>query len=283
MGKINGNREYKSDVFSMLMQEKVYALETYNAVNGSDYNDPEEIEIIQLKHGVSLSMRNDAAFVLDMHVNYYEHQSTINPNMPLRMLIYYANDLNSWVESEEINLYGRKRIMLHTPHFVVFYNGKEKVPERMELKLSESFLQPTDTPELEVQCVMYNINPGFNTKLLEKTTALSEYMNLITLVRKNVANMSLEDAIHHAIDECISNGVLKDFLVKRRSEVEKAMTLDFTHERQLELTARDEREEGRRECQQKNISTYISKSGCTLSEALDFFDIVGEDRNLYHV
>ena len=44
--KHNGNREYKSDLFSMLMHEKKYALETYNAINNSDHKDPEAIEIL---------------------------------------------------------------------------------------------------------------------------------------------------------------------------------------------------------------------------------------------
>ena len=78
------NREYKSDVFSMLMESKENALEVYNALNDSEYTNPEEVEIVQLERGVSLSIRNDASFIIDMNINIYEHQSTYNPNMPLR-------------------------------------------------------------------------------------------------------------------------------------------------------------------------------------------------------
>ena len=42
------NREYKSDVFSMLMESKENALEVYNALNDSEYTNPEEVEIVQL-------------------------------------------------------------------------------------------------------------------------------------------------------------------------------------------------------------------------------------------
>ena len=98
--KTEGNREYKSDLFSMLMQEKKYALETYNAINNSDHKDPEAIEIITLEHGVSLSIRNDASFILDMSANYYEHQSTYSPNMPLRNLLYYTEDVRRWIRKE---------------------------------------------------------------------------------------------------------------------------------------------------------------------------------------
>ena len=120
--KTEGNREYKSDLFSMLMQEKKYALETYNAINNSDHKDPEAIEIITLEHGVSLSIRNDASFILDMSANYYEHQSTYSPNMPLRNLLYYTEDVRRWIRKEEKNIYGRSTIPVPTPHFVVFYN-----------------------------------------------------------------------------------------------------------------------------------------------------------------
>ena len=95
------NREYKSDVFSMLMEDKRNALEVYNALNDSAYQDPEELEIIYLERGVSLSIRNDASFIIDMNISFYEHQSTYNPNMPLRSMIYYVNALEDWLKKKE--------------------------------------------------------------------------------------------------------------------------------------------------------------------------------------
>ena len=81
-----GNRQYKSDVFSMLLEEPKNALEVFNAVNGTDYADPSMVEIYLLDKGVSLSIYNDASFILDMNLSLYEHQSTYNPNIPLRNL-----------------------------------------------------------------------------------------------------------------------------------------------------------------------------------------------------
>ena len=95
------NREYKSDVFSMLMEDKAYALEVYNALNGSDYTDPEEVELVQLEKGVSLSIRNDASYIIDMNFNFYEHQSTYSGNMPLRSMIYFVNALDDWLKENE--------------------------------------------------------------------------------------------------------------------------------------------------------------------------------------
>ena len=255
----SGNREYKSDLFSMLMQEKPYALETYNAVNNSDYKDPEAIEIITLDHGVSLTIRNDASFILDMTANYYEHQSSVNPNMPLRFLLYYAEDMKKWTDREKKNLFGRGKVLIPTPHFVVFYNGTEEIPDVSVSYLSDSFFKSADMPELELRCTVLNINPGHCANIMEKAKILSEYTFLVELVRAYLKEMSLEDAIHLAIDECINRGILGEFLTRRRNEVEKTMNLDFTFERQLELTARDEHEAGYNQGREEGIEEGIEK------------------------
>ena len=87
---MGGNREYKSDVFSMLMEDKKNALQVYNALNGTKYENPNEVEIVTLDRGISLTVRNDASFVLDSNLSIYEHQSTVCPNMPIRSLIYFS-------------------------------------------------------------------------------------------------------------------------------------------------------------------------------------------------
>ena len=100
------NREYKSDVFSMLMEIPEYALEVYNVLNDSHYTDPSQIQIIKLEKGVLLSIRNDASFILDSYPNLYEHQSTYNPNMPLRFLIYFSNLMLEIIKDQEYDLFG---------------------------------------------------------------------------------------------------------------------------------------------------------------------------------
>jgi hypothetical protein len=252
------NRNYKSDVFSMLLENPVYALEVYNALNGTDYQNPSEVTMKRLEQGISLSIRNDAAFVIDFHINIYEHQSTYNPNMPLRSLIYYADIVRPVVKDRD--LYSRKRIPIDTPHFVVFYNGKEERPEKEILRLSDSFSLPTDTPELELICTVYNINKGKNQNLLQKCKVLREYMYFVDEVRKNIASgMELEQAIPDAIEECIRQHVLEEFLRSRKMEVMKAMTLDYTWERREELIRKEEWEDGRLEGRKEGISQGISR------------------------
>ena len=153
-----GNREDKSDVFSMLMEEPGDALEVYNALNHSDYRDPGRIEVCNLERGISLSVRNDAAFILDMNLNVYEHESTVCPNMPLRALIYVTNILEQWVKKQ--NIYGRRLVKIPTPRFVVFYNGAEEQRSQYRLKLSDAYANRIKKPELELTCTVYNTRTG---------------------------------------------------------------------------------------------------------------------------
>ena len=238
------NREYKSDVFSMLMEDKRNALEVYNALNDSAYQDPEELEIIYLERGVSLSIRNDASFIIDMNISFYEHQSTYNPNMPLRSMIYYVNALEDWLKKNEKDLFSRNRIKIPTPHFVVFYNGLEKRPEYEEMRLSASFYHQTEAPEIEVTCRVYNINPNHNQSLMKKCSTLEGYTYFVEKVRKNQEKMPLEQAIDEAIDCCIQEHVLEDFFRNRKGEVKKVTHLDYTWEKREPLIRKEEYERG---------------------------------------
>lgn len=238
------NREVKSDVFSMLMEDKEYALEVYNVINESSYEDSNLIEMTTLKKGISLSIRNDASIILDMNLNIYEHQSTFSPNMPLRSLIYMVDILKPMLVDQDI--YGRRIIKIPTPKFVVFYNGREKRPSIQNLRLSEAFEHKTDFPELELQCTVYNINPGYNDEMLNKCKVLADYTIFIERIRINEQN-GAEYPIRDAIDWCIANNILKEFLLARKPEVLKAMTIDMTFERREEIIRRDERKEGRLE------------------------------------
>lgn len=245
---MTGNREYKSDVFSMLMEDPQNALELYNAVNGSAYTDSSLVEICTLDRGISLTVRNDAAFVLDMNLSIYEHQSTVCPNMPIRSLIYFVMTLEDIIKGR--NIYGRKQIMIPTPRFAVFYNGDEEQPEQYELKLSDAYEYPVENPELELNCKVYNINYGKNQELLEKCPFLKEYMVFVDCVRnkhKENGYDNLEHCIELAIDYCVERNILREFLIRRRTEVVKVMKLDYTFDRQLMLEREDSREEGRAE------------------------------------
>ena len=239
------NREYKSDVFSMLMGDRDNALQLYNAVNSSDYTDPDMVELHNLDRGVSLSVRNDAAFVLDLSLSIYEHQSTVCPNMPVRSLVYFSVMLKRLVGGR--NIYGRTLVRIPTPRFAVFYNGEEEQPEQYDMKLSDAFAKTIARPELELVCRVYNINSGKNRELLGRCPWLREYAAFVDDVRRchrENGYDNLGDAIGRAIDHCIGENILKGFLTEHRSEVVKAMTLDYTFDRQLMLEREEARTEG---------------------------------------
>lgn len=238
-----GNREYKSDVFSLLMEYPENALEVYNVLNHSEYTNPEDIEIIKLDHGVSLSIRNDASFIIDGHINYYEHQSTYCQNMPLRFLIYYVSDLQKDLKTRRVDLFANKKISIPTPHFIVFYNGEDNRPETEVMHLSSSFLQQTESPEIDIVCTAYNINSSNNERLKKESKVLYGYTFFVEKVRKFAEEMdSLEAAINSAIDECVAENILKDFFLLNRDEVVKMTEFDMTLEARIEYAREEERQ-----------------------------------------
>lgn len=206
---MSGNREYKSDVFSMLMQDKERALQLYNAMNGSSYDNPEDVEIVIHDGGISLSVRNDASFIVDARLSIYEHQSTVCPNMPVRSLIYFSVILSDMLSDKKKgtkkgkNIYGRRLVKIPTPHFVVFYNGEEEQPEVQELKLSDAFEKPTDEPNLELKCKVYNINDGKNKAIMESCGWLNDYMTFVNKVREYHAD------IHNKKIQCIKQNYFR--------------------------------------------------------------------------
>lgn len=253
-----GNREYKSSVFTMLLKEKGNALNVFNALNGTDYTSEDDLEIRMLENAIYLSFRNDASFIIAGTLNLYEHQSTYNPNMPLRDLIYVANLLADIVKDSD--LFGEQLVQIPEPKFVTFYNGTKKQPPVEELRLSDAYIHRTDQPQLELCCIVININPGHNERFMERCRILREYTIYVEKIRFYQKTMSLEDALERAIDECIREHVLENFLRKQRAEVMSMSVLEFNLEKQLVFQREAGREEGREEgSDQKLISQVCRK------------------------
>ena len=196
-----------------------------------------------MEAGLLLTVRNDASFMIDDHINIWEHQSTFNPNMPLRSLIYFLEVVKKYFKYRD--LFSRRLIKLPTPHFVVFYNGEENRPEKEELRLSDAFIHPTDRPELELICTVYNINKGNNHAFLSECRVLREYMVFVDKIREKLRKGQLiDEAIDQAIHECIEENVLKDFLIERGDEVRQMAALDYTWEAREGMIRKEEYEEG---------------------------------------
>ena len=124
-------------------------------------------------------------------------------------------------------------------------------PEKRILRLSEAFEVQTDDPELELKVTILNINPEMNEDLKEKCPVLKQYTQYVEQVRCNSASMPLEQAVEAAIEYCIRQDILKDFLLKQRAEVVKMSIFEYDEEREMELIRRDEREIGAQKERQK--------------------------------
>lgn len=239
---LTANRMYKSRIFAMLFSDRNELLKLYNAINGTSYDDPDLLQVNTLENAVYMSMQNDVSFIIDMRLNLYEHQSTYSPNLPVRYLLYVADVYSDY--TKDMNLYGTKAVKLPTPRFVIFYNGQAEQPDRKELKLSELFSIPDADPSLKLKAVMLNINKGHNRKLMETCRTLQDYAEYTFRVREYAAEMPLDLAVEQAITECISEGILADFLRKNRAEAKKVSIYEYDEERHMRQTREEGMEEG---------------------------------------
>ena len=211
------NRNYKDTVFRMLFSDRKNLLSLYNAVNQSDYKNPEELEIVTLGNAIYMGMKNDLAFILDMNLYLYEHQSTVNPNIPLRDLFYIAAEYQKLIDRK--SLYSSAIQKIPTPGFFVFYNGIEPLEDCCISRLSDAFLHTGAEPALELIVTTLNINEGHNCELMQHCRKLKEYAQYVAKVRKYAEQLPLEDAVERAVTECIRENILADFLKKNRAEV----------------------------------------------------------------
>lgn len=210
-------RNHKDTVFRLLYKDKWNLLELYNALNGTDYRQAEELEICTLENAIYMGIKNDVSFLFDSEMNLYEHQASFNPNMPLRDLIYVAKQLEKYMAMD--TLYSSKLLKIPVPRFVVFYNGTDKHPERKLLKLSDAYEKEVTVPELELKVLMLNINLGNNRELMQKCKTLKEYCMFVETIRKYAASMKIEDAVETAVRECIQKDILAEFLTVQKAEV----------------------------------------------------------------
>ena len=239
------NRNYKSTVFAMLFGDRERLLRLYNAISGKNYQDPEALEINTLENAIYMGMKNDLSFLIDDRLSLYEHQSTVNPNMPLRFL-FYISDLYSGMTTEE-NFYGRKALSIPIPCFVIFYNGSEPQPDRKILRLSDLYTVRMKETQLELTAVLLNINRNHNRELMEACRDLKDYAEYVDRVRKYARELPLSEAVERAITECIRKGILKEFLEKNRAEVKKMSIYEYDQEKHIRMERQDAWEEGIKE------------------------------------
>ena len=237
------NRQYKDTVFRMLFSEKENLLSLYNAVTGNAYQNADDLKIVTLENAIYMGMKNDLAFMLETNIYLYEHQSTLNPNIPLWDLIYIGIEYQQYVDDK--SLYSSRLQKIPAPKFMVFYNGTDAVDDRVELRLSNAYEHLAGEPDLELKVLMLNVNEGHNKELMEQCQTLKEYAIYVARVRKYTSEMNLNDAVVRAIDECIKEGILVEFLRKNRSEVKMVSILEYDKEWEEKKLRKAEYEAGK--------------------------------------
>lgn len=235
-------REYKARIFVMIFRDKKALLELYNAVSGRNYDDPEMLTITTLENALYMSVHNDLSFIIDSRLSLYEHQSSPNPNMPLRFLIYLADIYAGLVKDE--NIYGTKVIPIPAPQFIVFYNGKEERPDHEVLHLSDAYMVKDREVSLELIVDVLNVNVDHNKELLKTCKLLGDYAEYVSRIRKYVKSMPIEEAVERTINECIQEDILREFLKKNRAEAKAMSIFEYNEEEHLRMERQDAFENG---------------------------------------
>ncbi len=210
--QLKAKRMYKDTIFRMLYHNKENLLSLYNAVNGREYTDPEKLQVVTLENA-----------------------------------IYIADEYQRLVVRK--SLYSTVIQKIPTPRFLVFYNGTKEVEDRSEFRLSSAYENPTENPDLELRVTMLNVNDGHSSDLMEHCRTLKEYAQYVARVRKYAAkqDVSLEEAVTRAVDECIEEGILAEFLLKNKTEVIKVSIYEYDKEFEEKKLRKAEYEAGRQD------------------------------------
>lgn len=278
----NVKRTHKDNVFRMLFSDKELLLLLYNAINNTNYDDVDVLTITTLENAIYMSVKNDVSCMVDMRLELYEHQSTVNPNMPLRDLDYIADTFAKFYSDREI--YSSNPIKLPNPRFVVFYNGEQNQPDVKTYKLSDLYVHKDEEPNLELIVTQININSGYNKDLMEKCQVLKEYVLYVERVRKYQRTMPIEKAVNRAVDECIEEGILAKFLSKNRTEVVRMSIYEYDEKLHAQALLDDGIKIGRVEGILGAITIMISMN-CSndeiISKLMETYELDEEDAKEY--
>ena len=250
---MSANAKYKDSVFSFLFSDPGTLRELYSALEGVTLPPDVPIDVNTLKDVLFMDQINDVSFTIDNRlVILIEHQSTINPNMPLRLLMYIARIYEKITERRK--LYQGRLEKIPAPAFIVLYNGTKPYPDQATLKLSEAFKDAgslksagTSEPELELVVKVYNINKDHNPGMVQKSKALEGYSIFVDKIREYRQGMPQKEAMREAIQFCIEHNILRQFLETNSSEVYNMLITEWNTEEAKEVWFEEGWEEGREE------------------------------------
>ena len=243
-------RNYKDslfvDLFARCPEAKENFLSLYNALHGTDLKFAEtKIEPVMLEKTVYTGRYNDVSMLINNRlIVLVEQQSTVNENMPLRFLEYVARLYEKLVPLEE--RYKEKRIKIPKPEFYVFYNGTKDYPPEKTLYLSDAFFDNDKNRQeipLELSVKVYNINEKEVSSILQNCPALRGYASLVHYAAA-AKNDGIQDWLTHAIQRCIKEGILVDYLKRNSTEVRNMLIADYDYDTDIRVKKQEAFEEG---------------------------------------
>ncbi|MCL2800310.1 MAG: Rpn family recombination-promoting nuclease/putative transposase [Treponema sp.] len=245
------NRKFKDSVFTSLFSDPDLLRELYCALENVSLSPETPVSINTLENVLYMDLCNDISFEIgDKLVVLIEHQSTINPNMALRLFLYVSKILEKITRGRA--LYSDRKISIPRPEFFVLYNGKDPFPDNKTLKLSDLFRKPEDLglpeplyPMLELEVKVINITEGKNIEIQNRCSKLSEYSKFIALIHKYLEEYgNLEDATKEAINYCHRHDILVEFLEKHGSGVLGMILTEWNTEDAIAFAREEGREDG---------------------------------------
>ena len=219
--------KYKDSMFRDYFNDRVRLLSLCNALLGTNFTNPDELEINTLDGIFFSQIKNDLSCMIQNRlIVIVEHQSTVNENMPLRMLFYITELLKLYFKGKQRQLYNEQLIPLPKPEFFVIYNGNSLEQDYREIKLSSAFEGDDSTLELRVK--VYNVNEGKNDELLKSCEYLDNYCIFINRVKYNLGmGMDIKEAIVEAVKYCKRSDVMREYLESKEGELIDMIDFEF--------------------------------------------------------
>ncbi len=221
-------------------RSKRWRLELYNALNNTNYTDPDALELNTLENVLFIKMHNDVSFLVDSQMTLFEHQRTTNQNMPLRGLFYFTQLYHKFLKDTDKQLTNSTLIKIPNPNYIVFYNGDTTRDEDYELKLSDAFIHEDKSGKFEWTARVLNINKEYNLPLQKKCKSLYDYIQFTSRIKENKdKGMATEKAIDEAIDWASQQNLLEGYIKEQRAEVKMTLLTEYDEEASIRGWLRD--------------------------------------------
>lgn len=267
------NAKYKDSLFRRVFgsedkRSARWRLELYNALSGKNHTNPDDLEITTLENVIYIKIKNDVSFLVDSQMNLWEHQSTLNPNMPLRGLLYFSVLYQKHLLNTKEALFTTKLVKIPSPQYVVFYNGNDDTADVSKLRLSDAFIDFDSKGDFEWTAMMININRNHNARLHKSCKSLYDYSVFIDRIKSNIKNgMENEAAIDEAIDWAVKENLLEGLIKEQRAEVRMDLLTEFDQEQYDRIRRREGFEAGEQQKAINDAITLIKKYKVTPEEA----------------